>query len=127
MKVKLLSSLSSINKTYEKDEVIDVTDKQAVRMIKNKLAIPTNKKQYETVIKKLEEAAKQEQEQKRLLEAQFAKEKLETELNALYLEVIEKETLLAGVILEDEEKLKLVEELKNRDTKVVKDETETKK
>ena len=118
MKVKLLSPLVKADKSYGAGEVIEVSDNTAFRLIKNKLAEPTNKKKFEELLKKIEEEQRKKEEEEKLLKAQLEKEKLEAELNTLYVEVIEKEALLAGVVLKDEEKLKLIEELKSRDTKV---------
>ena len=124
MKVKLLTSLVRGKESYGPGEVIEINDNEAVRMIERQLAIPTNKKQFETLLKKLEEEQKAKEEQEKLLKAQLEREKLEAELNALYEQVIEKEVLLAGVTLSDEEKFKLIEELKNREIKI---ETKTNK
>ena len=124
MKVKLLTSLVRDKASYGAGETIEVKDNEAVRMIERKLAVATNKKQFETLLEKLEKEKTKEEEQQKLLQAQLQKEKLEAELNALYEQVVEKEALLAGVVLSDEEKFKLIEELKNRE---VESETETNK
>jgi len=124
MKVKLLTSLVRDKDSYGAGETIEVKDNEAVRMIERKLAVATNKKQFETLLEKLEKEKTKEEEQQKLLQAQLQKEKLEAELNALYEQVVEKEALLAGVVLSDEEKFKLIEELKNRE---VESETETNK
>ena len=117
MKVKLLSPLAKADKSHGAGEIIDLGEKEAVRFIKNKLAEPVSKKEFEKLIKKLEEEQRKKEEEEKLLKAQLEKEKLEAELNGLYAEVVEKEAELAGVVLSDEEKLRLVEELKNRETK----------
>ena len=118
MKVKLLTSLVRGKESYGAGEVIEVKDKEAVRMVEKQLAVPVNKKQFDALLKKIKEEQKAKKEQEKLLKAQLEREKLEAELNALYEQVIEKEALLAGVTLSDEEKFKLIEELKNREVKI---------
>jgi len=122
MKVKLLTSLVRGKESYAFGEVVELNDLEAVRFIEKGFAEPTNKKQFETLLKKIEEEKRQKEEKEKLLKAQMEREKLEAELNALYAEVVEKEALLAGVSLTDKEKFKLIEELKNRESKVAADE-----
>lgn len=127
MKVKLLTSLVRDKESYGFGEVIELSDMEAVRFVQKGLAEPTNKKQFETILKKIEEERKKKEEEEKLLKAQMEKEKLEAELNSLYAEVVEKEALLASVVLSDEEKFKLIEDLKNRESKVTEDESKNSK
>jgi len=127
MKVKLLSPLVKADKSYGVGEIIELNDNEAIRFVKNKLAEPTNKKQFEKILEDLEEEQRRKEEEEKLLKAQLEKQRLEAELNALYAEVIEKEALLAGVILNDEDKLKLIEELKNRESKITANENKNTK
>ena len=127
MKVKLLTSLVRDKESYGFGEVVELSDMEAVRFVQKGLAEPANKKQFETFLKKIEEEKREKEEQEKILKAQMEKEKLEAELNALYAEVVEKEALLAGVVLNDEEKFKLIEELKNRESRVTTDENKNSK
>jgi hypothetical protein len=122
MKVKLLTSLVRDKESYGFGEVVELSEIEAVRFVEKGLAEPVNKKEFNALLKKLEQEKKEKEEKEKLLKVQMEKERLEAELNSLYAEVVEKEALLAGVVLSDEEKFKLVEELKNRDSKVTADE-----
>ena len=126
MKVKLLTSLVRGAESYGAGEAINVSEQEAVRFVEKGLAEPVNKKEFEKLLKKIEEERRKKEEQDALLKAQLEKERIEAELNALYAEVIEKEALLAGVTLSDKDKLKLIEELKNRESKVTADDKDTK-
>ncbi len=118
MKIKLLSAFSFDKGSFGAGEKIDVDRDTAYRLITKELAEPVNKKEWETFVKKIEEKKEKKKQEEELLQAKLQREALELELNALYEQVVEKEALLAGVVLTDEQKSKLIEELKNRETKV---------
>jgi hypothetical protein len=117
MKIKLLTPLSGVNGSFGVGEVIEVDKNEAIRLIEKELAEPVNKKEFATLIAKLEEEKRAKEEAQKLAEVQANKEKAEAELNGLYVKVVELETYLAGVTLTDKEKFQAVEELKNRDLK----------
>jgi len=117
MKIKLLSPLSGVKGSFGIGEVINVSDLEAVRLVEKGLAEPVNKKEFATLIAKLEKEKRAKEEAQKLAEVQAQKEKAEAELNGLYARVVELEAYLAGMTLTDEEKFKAVEELKNRDIK----------
>ncbi len=113
MKVILLQHLSGA-KTYEPGETIEVTQKVASSMIKKGIAKLKTKKETDTFFEKMKEdeevQANAEAEAKSILE----KEQLELELNGLYNDVVLKEAALNGVVLNGEQILEMVEELKKR-------------
>jgi hypothetical protein len=117
MKIKLLTPLSGVNGSFGIGEVIEVDKNEAIRLIEKELAEPVNKKEFATLIAKLEKEKRAKEEAQKLAEVQTQKEKAEAELNGLYARVVELEAYLAGVTLTDEEKFQAVEELKNRDLK----------
>jgi predicted RND superfamily exporter protein len=117
MKIKLLTPLSGVNGSFGVGEVIEVDKNEAIRLIEKELAEPVNKKEFATLIAKLEKEKRAKEEAQKLAEVQSQKEKAEAELNGLYARVVELEAYLAGVTLTDEEKFQAVEELKNRDLK----------
>jgi len=117
MKIKLLSPLSGVKGSFGIGEIINVSDLEAVRLVEKGLAEPVNKKEFATLIAKLEKEKRAKEEAQKLAEVQAQKEKAEAELNGLYARVVELEAYLAGMTLTDEEKFKAVEELKNRDIK----------
>lgn len=113
MKVILLQHLSGA-KTYMPGDSIEVTDKEAFNMIKKGIAKLKNKQLTEEFLSKLQKdqevQAEKEAEAKSILE----KEQLEVELNGLYNDVVLKEAELNGVVLNGEQILEMVEELKKR-------------
>jgi len=113
MKVILLQHLSGA-KAYEPGDSIEVSEAVASNMIKKGIAKLKSKKETENLFKKIEEneasKAAIEAEAKAILE----KEQLEAELNGLYNDVVLKEAALNGVVLNGEQILEMVEELKKR-------------
>ena len=113
MKVILLQHLSGA-KTYAPGDSVEVSEKEASSMIKKgiaKLKTQNETNEFFAKITKDEESkAEAEAEAKAILE----KEQLEAELNGLYNDVVLKEAELNGVILNGEQILEMVEELKKR-------------
>lgn len=114
MKLIAKQHISGTDGTVEVGEVITVDDFLALRYIEKGIAEPRTKKELDAFMSKMEklkeEQAKKEAEAKAIME----KEKIEVELNSLYLDVVNKEAELEGVVLTEEQTLNMVEELKNR-------------
>lgn len=105
MKVKFLTTLSGIN-IYHSDEVAEIENAEALRLIDAGIAIPTSKKQYDEVLAKVLQA----QEEQELKENEITKLLYEDELHA------EREALLSR-ILEIEVILGIQDNDENKQTK----------
>lgn len=87
---------------------------QYLGLIGDGTAKPKDPKQYAELLEEVEK------EKKSLLEVEvesaaiLKKEQLENELNLLYSDVVQKEAELSGVVLEPEQVLEMVEDLKKR-------------
>ena len=114
MKIKLLSPYSCKDGSFRAGETIEVDDMTAYRMARAGLAELVGKS-AKNFLQKIEAKLEEERKQAEIEAAQREKERLEKELDALYEQVVEKEALLAGVVLDEEQKAKLIEELKSRE------------
>lgn len=113
MKIILLVHLSGA-KSHEAGTELDVDDAQALRFIDKDIAKcknPADLPKLRARIEKIEsDNASRDAEAKAILE----KDTLEAELNGLYNDVVLKEAALNGVVLDGEQILEMVEELKKR-------------
>ena len=113
MKVILKEHLSGA-KSYAPGDSIEVTVKEAFNMINKGIAKLKNKAETEAFLLKFSEAEREEAEKVAEAKAILEKDQLEAELNGLYNDVILKEAELNGVVLNGEQILEMVEELKKR-------------
>lgn len=113
MKVILLQHLSGA-KTYKPGETVEVTQKEAFNMIHKGIARLKTVKETDSFFAKVEESEKKNADNRAEANAILKKEQLEAELNGLYSDVVLKEAALNGVVLDGEQILEMVEELKKR-------------
>ena len=114
-KIRLLVGRSGSDGSHSPGDVIELPDKEAVRLVEIGSAEPVNKKAFENIVEKVrkaEDERKAIEEQNRI---RLERETYELELESLYGQVVELEAALAGVRLTDEEKTALIEGLKNRE------------
>jgi len=119
MELILLQHLSSSAGSYEAGKVYRPADEfEAARMIEKGIAKAKNKKEQEAILEKARQKQKEREEEEARTRAILEKEALELELLALYGQVVDLEAALVGVVLSDEQKKQLVEELKNREARI---------
>lgn len=116
MKLILLQALSGPSGTHDAGDEINVSDKmQAVSIIEKGIAKAKTKKENDALLedaaKLKREAAEQEAKARAILE----KEVIELELRELYGRVADKEAELAGEVLDDAQRKKMVKSLENRE------------
>lgn len=115
MKITMLIGLSGGDFSLSPGDTTDKFDLDtAMRLIDSGAAKPASKKEYESKLAEYNKALDQKRAEEAKAKAALEKEAIELELNALYGEVVDKEAALAGVVLEDEQRKKLIEGLKNR-------------
>lgn len=114
MKVKLLTGRSSSEGSNAPGDSILLPVKEAINLVNSNQAEPSSKKDYEAAVSEIEAEEAVEQDKQAEIEAISNKEHIETELNGLYTDVVLKEAALNGVVLESEQILEMVEELKRR-------------
>ena len=117
MKVRLLTPLGTLEKSYSPGDIFETDDGSAVRLVLSGMAEPVDKKEFATKSRKIEKENERKREDEARIRAILEKEAIELELNELYEKVAEKEAELSGAILSDREKKELVEGLKNRETR----------
>ena len=113
MKVILLQHLSGA-KTYSPGDILEVTEKSAFNMLKKGIAKLKTQKAMDMFFAKVKESEKKDAETLAEANAILKKEQLEAELNGLYNDVVLKEAALNGAVLNGEQILEMVEELKKR-------------
>ena len=117
MKLIVKQHLSGAKGVFEVGDTVSVDDATALRYIQKGIAEPKTKKELDAFMQKAEaieeDEAKREAEAKALLES----EKLRTELNTLYAQVVIKEAEYLGVVLSD---VKIVAEIETLATRVEK-------
>lgn len=111
MKVILTQHLSGA-KSYEAGSEIEVSDSEAASMIKKGMAELKTPEETAKFFKKLETVEKKRAEAEAEAKAILEKDRLENELVGLYHDVVLKEAEINGAILEPEEILAMVENLK---------------
>lgn len=117
MKLIVKQHISGAKGVKEVGEVINVDDFAALRFIKKGIAEPKTKKELENFMAKMKKLQADKDAKEAEAKAILEKEKIEIELNGLYLEVVNKEAELEGVVLDEEQTLNMVEELKKRKVK----------
>jgi len=114
LKVKLLTGRSGVDGSYLPGDKLDLPVGEALSLIATNQAEATNKQAYEAARKAAQEKQLQNEELEAEINAIAKKEQLESELNTLYNDVVLKEAELNGVVLNGEQILEMVEELKKR-------------
>lgn len=118
LKVKLLVGRSGADVSHTPGDKVDLPVKEAISLVNAGSAVPVEKKVFNEAVNKL----KAEEEKRQKIEEQnrirLEREAYELELLALYGQVVDLEAALAGVVLSDEQKKQLVEELKNREARI---------
>lgn len=114
LKVKLLTGRSGADGSHVPGDKIDLPAKEAISLILSNQAEPVNKKAYEAALADQQKVKFEDEEKQAEAKSILEKEKLETELNGLYNDVVLKEAELNGVVLNGEQILEMVEELKKR-------------
>lgn len=103
MKVKLLVSRSGEDGSFSAGDTIEVSEREAVALIRNGSAEPKDKKVYEKAIADEEDAIKTAAEVEAQKTAILEKDTLILELRELYAQVARKTAQIEGVVLSDEE------------------------
>ena len=116
IKLKILQHLSG-NKVYEIGSVYFAKSKiEAARLIRKGIAELEDKKAQEKLLKEAEKLEKKAAEEEAKKQAILRAEQIKKELRELYEQVVLKEAELAGVVLDDEQKAKLIDELEKRNS-----------
>lgn len=113
MKVKLLVSRSGEDGSFSAGDIIDVSEREAVALIRNGSAEPKDKKAYEKAIADEEDAIKIAAEKEAEITAIIKNDTLVSELRGLYAQVALKAAQIEGVVLTDEEVEAFVEKSMN--------------
>jgi len=114
LKVKLLTGRSGADGSHVPGDKLDLPVNEAVSLIVSGQAEPTNKQAYESALKDMKVKQLEDEESEAEVKAILEKEQLEAELNTLYNDVVLKEAELNGVVLDGEQILEMVEDLKKR-------------
>ncbi|MFK5937720.1 MAG: hypothetical protein QM497_04895 [Sulfurimonas sp.] len=111
MKLILLQHLSGAKGTFEVGETVTVNDATAYRYIKKGIATLKTEKELKSFMQKAEAIEAKEATKKAHAKAILESDRLKVELNALYAQVVLKESELKGVVLRDEEIVDKIETL----------------
>lgn len=103
MKVKFLTTLSGIN-IYHSDEVAEIEDAEALRLIDAGIAIPTSKKQYDGVLAKVLKAQAEQEAKENEITKLLYQDELLAERETLLSRVSEIEVIL-GIKIEEKEEI----------------------
>ena len=114
MKLILKQHLSGADGVLAVGDTVEVDDATALRYIEKGIAEPKTKKELEAFMVKAEKTKSEQAEKEAQVKAILEKEHITNELNGLYHDVVLKEAELNGVVLEPEQVLELVEDLKKR-------------
>jgi len=114
LKVKLLTGRSGTDGSHVPGEKIDLPVREALSLIGSDQAEPVNKQAYQLALKTVQEKETEDKEKQAGINAITQKEQLESKLHSLYEEVVLTEAELNGVVLDGEQVLEMVEELKKR-------------
>lgn len=114
LKVKLLTGRSGADGSHVPGDKLDLPVNEAVSLIASGQAEPTNKQAYESALEDIQVKQLEDEESEAEVKAILEKEQLEAELNTLYNDVVLKEAELNGVVLDGEQILEMVEDLKKR-------------
>jgi len=114
MKLILKQHLSGADGALDIGDPIEVTDEQAISYIEKGIAGFKTQKEHDAFMGKVKNIKAKVAANQAEAKAIIQKEHLENELNALYTDVVLKEAELNGVVLNDEQILEMVEELKRR-------------
>lgn len=112
-KVKLLVSRSGVDGSHAAGDTIEVLENEFIALIQSNQAVPTNKKEYESVTAKIDQTNREEAEKEAQVTAILEKEALTLELIDLYRQVARKAAQIEGVVLSDEEVEAYVEKSMN--------------
>lgn len=112
LKVKLLTGRSGADGSHVPGDKLDLPVNEAVSLIASGQAEPTNKQAYESALEDIQVKQLEDEESEAEVKAILEKEQLEAELNTLYNDVVLKEAELNGVVLDGEQILEMVEDLK---------------
>ena len=110
----LLVPLSGTEGSKTKDDPITVHKDAVMSYIKKGIAKFKSKKEHDTFVEEFERERLEADEREAEAKSISARGQLESELNDLYSDVVLKEAELNGVILNGEQILEMVEELKKR-------------
>jgi len=115
MKLILLQHLSGVKGTFEVGEEIEVSnDTTILAYIKKGIAKPKTEKALKDFMNKSKEIEDAEANKKAQAKAILESDRLKAELQALYTQVVFKESELLGVVFSDEEIVSEVETLLTR-------------
>jgi len=115
MKLILKKHLSGADGSFEAGSTIDVSENEAVAFIEKDIAGFKTKKELDDFMKKIESIKQKQAEDEAKVNAILRQSEIQNDLNALYLQVVEKEAELNGVVLNEAETVAAVESIAKRE------------
>ncbi len=112
-KAKLLVSRSGVDGSHAAGDTIEVPKNEFIALVQSSQAVPTNKKEYDSLIAEIEQINREDAEKEAQANAILEKETLTSELRDLYAQVARKAAQIEGVVLTDEEVEAFVEKSMN--------------
>jgi len=116
-------ALSGTDGSKKKGDPIEVHEDAVLGYLKKGIAEFKTKKEHDAFMEKIEQKEAEANERTAEANAILKKEQLGAELNGLYHDVVLKEAELNGVVLDGEQILEMVEDLKKRILPINNDET----
>ena len=116
MKLILLQHLSCADGVHEVGDTIEVSETEAIAYIEKGIAEFKTKKELDEFLKKIEKIKLEKAEKEAKVKAILEQGKIQNDLNALYLLVVEKEAELNGAVLNETETVAAVEAIAKRET-----------